>query len=81
MAGCAHGDGLRRVGEVEQQAHVAALVGEDASGQIGQAGDGELAGQMLQQGAGLRRGGVKAEGEDTALVYLVFRQRGWLFQT
>lgn len=79
MAGCAYGDGLRRVGEVEQQPYVAALVGEDASGQIGQAGDGELPGQVLQQGAGLRRGGVKAEGEDTALVYPVFRQRGWLF--
>lgn len=79
MAGCAHSDGLECVGEVEQQAHVAALIGEDASGQIGQAGDVELAGQMLQQGARLRRGGVEAEGEDATLVYLVFRQRGWFF--
>lgn len=79
MAVCAHSDGLGCVGEVEQQVYVAALVGEDASGQIGQAGDGELAGQMLQQGARLRRGGVKAEGEGTAPFYFVFCQRGWLF--
>lgn len=36
VASCALVDGLGRVSVVEQQAHLAALVGEDASGQIGQ---------------------------------------------